>query len=596
MYIRQYEIIGELGAGGMGVVLKAFDPSLRRTVAIKMIGGHDDIMATLHEGKRGSKSPALDQDKRMALIREARAVSNLRHPNIVEVLDYGQQHGLLFIVMEYLEGNTLDHLIPSQADIPFERKLDIMSQVCDGLAYAHDQGLVHRDIKPSNIFLLANGRIKIVDFGLANKLTNLPALRPVLAGTPPYMAPEVFQRVQCDSRTDIWSTGITLFQLLTGELPFVGSSIGELLREIVQKPVPTLTASIPRHIELDSILKRALAKNPAHRYKSAYELACDLRGIGSPELWNKLFQFDVNHTTTFEKTAFADIRCSQHKLRFSIGLVDIEGRVPIRPVQIKATRFKTRLQSINFVQPLIVILSVLCLAANFLPTHYAFLYAIEACIIVVACLVFYAVFYTGATFAEKLSSIPRCRSCKRWMTIKSEWNSHVQNDAVASQGYADCLTALHHGLWSDAAKLMQSYGRKDVPLHSETVVSPPIRLQLAFFDCDLCGHRAARLIAHDKAYSSWIARPEQVEVYGKLSKRGAGKPSRTASIGNWGLVLSRVAVSTLAMVRINIRLFVFITFFALIALYVYTHPPRFQPRRTNQQLPTPSRQYTVPPR
>lgn len=595
MYIRQYEIIGQLGAGGMGIVLKAFDPGVHRTVAIKMIGGHDDIMATLHEGKRGSKSPALDQDKRMALIREARAVSNLRHPNIVEVLDYGQQHGLLFIVMEYLEGNTLDRLIPSQGNIPFERKLDIMSQVCDGLAYAHDQGLIHRDIKPSNIFLLTDGRIKIVDFGLANKLATPPSLRPVLAGTPPYMAPEVFQRVLFDSRVDIWSTGITLFQLLTGELPFVGPSTGELLREIVQKPVPTLAASIPRHIELDSILKQALAKNPAHRYKRAREFACDLRGIGSPELWNRLFQLDADSATALKKTTGIDASASQHKLRFNIGLVDIEGRVPIRSLQIKATRFKTRLR-LNVLVALIVIWTPCTLTGLiyqlFLPDGPAIKPIVCIFVPAVAIVASWFILYTFATFAEKLASIPHCHSCNRWMTLKSEWNTYVQNDSVASQGYADCLTALHHGLWSDAAKLMQSYGRKDVPLHTETVVS----LQLAFFDCNLCGHRAARLIAHDKLYSSWIARPEQVEAYKKLSKRGAVKPSRTASIGNWGLVLTRAAVSTLTMVRINLRLLVFFAFFALIALYVYTHPPRFQPRGTYQQLPKPSRQHTVPPR
>lgn len=592
-------MLDELGAGGMGIVLKAFDPGTRRTVAIKMIGGRADILASLQRGGRRSSSPALDQYQRIALIREARAVSELSHPNIVEVLDYGQQHGLLFVVMEYLEGKSLDRMIPGYTDIHLRTIVDVMSQVCDGLAYAHSRGLIHRDIKPSNIFVLPDRRVKIVDFGLAAKLTTLPALRPVVAGTPYYMAPEVFQGARYDARVDIWSAGVTLYQLLTGELPFVGSSTAILLREIMNSPVPPLDPSIPQKIELDAILRRALAKNPAQRFASADEFSSDLRSLEPTESWGRPLSADHSSVAEFNTVTVSPQRDPHDKLRFYIGLTDTIETVSIRSGQIRATKVKLKIRSLDRWRLLFISATALYLVAAFLPlvvpgsyfNNYRLLgswgrfnltWLLLLCAVGAPAVAAWGIAFTALTFAEKLAEIPRCRSCKGWMKDVSVWTGYVRNDTEASLGYADCLTALRSNLWQDAAKLLLAYGNESAPLHSDVLVSPAMRLQLAFFDCNLCCHQAARLTTQDKVYSNWTARSEYVEAHRAHRSKVATKRARIDRLYDELFVMARATVLTVTSLRINLRAVVLVLFFVSVAWYAMTHRPRYSPRQNYQ--------------
>ena len=265
--IGKYEITGILGRGGMGVVYRAEDKRIGRKVAIK----------TLTEGFSGQPE-MLER-----FYREAQA-GILQHPNIVIVYDLGDEDGVPFIVMEFVEGEPLDKIIASGRQISLIEKLGIIEQVCLGLGYAHQRGVVHRDIKPANVIVQPGGHAKIVDFGIArvqssNKETGLTRTGNVI-GTIHYIAPERLKGRPFDGRSDIFSTGVMLYLLLTGQLPFTGEDM-TVLQKLVNDPhppLPTYLANYPP--ALDGIVDRALAKDPDQRYATAEEFAADLHALG----------------------------------------------------------------------------------------------------------------------------------------------------------------------------------------------------------------------------------------------------------------------------------------------------------------------------
>lgn len=265
--IGKYEITGILGRGGMGVVYRAQDRRIGRLVAIK----------TLTEGFSGQPE-MLER-----FYREAQA-GILQHPNIVIVYDLGDEDGVPFIVMEYVDGEPLDKLIASGRQLPLVEKLSVIEQVCTALGYAHQRGVIHRDIKPANVIVQPDGQAKIVDFGIARVQsskaeTGLTRTGNVI-GTVHYIAPERLKGQPFDGRSDIFSTGVMLYLLLAGQLPFTGEDLA-VLQKLVNEPAPplrTYLASYPP--ELDAILDRALAKDPAQRYATAEEFAADLHALG----------------------------------------------------------------------------------------------------------------------------------------------------------------------------------------------------------------------------------------------------------------------------------------------------------------------------
>ena len=263
--IGRYLITGRIGRGGMGMVYRGLDEALEREIAVK----------TLHaEG-------SLDADSRRRFEVEARAAARLAHPNIVTVFELGEDRGLPFIAMEMLPGADLDALLRSGEEIPLTEKLDVIVQVCRGLAYAHERGIVHRDIKPSNVRLLEDGTAKIMDFGIAKLGGTHLTKTGMMVGTVHYMSPEQVRGKPLDGRSDVFSAGVILYELLAGERPFRGEGATQVLYKIVNEepPPPDLAALGGLGPKLQSILSRALAKDPDARYPGAKALADELAAV-----------------------------------------------------------------------------------------------------------------------------------------------------------------------------------------------------------------------------------------------------------------------------------------------------------------------------
>jgi serine/threonine protein kinase len=262
----RYEILGELGRGGMGVVYSAKDPLIGRTVAVKTI-------RLSEEGTGMSHAQLVERFQT-----EARAAGLLTHPNIVVIFDAGETDGLYYITMELVNGKSLQSLLDSGEKFPLARVLRIMEQVCSALQFAHDHHVVHRDIKPANIMLAADDLVKITDFGTAKILQYGAVQQSSAMGTPGYISPEQIKGKAVDRRTDIFSLGVMLYQLTTGEKPFRGQDIASILYRILNEdpaPPQTLNPSLP--LGVSSTIMKAMAKSPHLRYENCSELLEDLK-------------------------------------------------------------------------------------------------------------------------------------------------------------------------------------------------------------------------------------------------------------------------------------------------------------------------------
>lgn len=258
----RYEIIKTIGEGGMANVYLANDNILERKVAIKVLRGD---LSTDEKFIRRFK-------------REALSVSNLSHPNIVEVYDVGEEDGNYYIVMEYIEGKTLKQLLQKRGALTLTEVIDIMSQLTDGLSHAHEAYIIHRDIKPQNIMIEDNGLIKITDFGIAMALnsTQLTQTNSVM-GSVHYLPPEQANGKGSTIKSDIYSLGILMYELLTGSVPFKGDTAVEIALKHMKEKIPSIrkqNPTIPQSVE--NIVLKATAKNPKNRYDSVREMHSDL--------------------------------------------------------------------------------------------------------------------------------------------------------------------------------------------------------------------------------------------------------------------------------------------------------------------------------
>ena len=262
--LGQYRLVERLGKGGMAEVYKAYQPSLDRYVAIKVLHAYF----------------AEEEDFRNRFQREARAVARLRHPNIVQIYDFGVEGDIYYMAMEFLAGGTLkQRLRQTEALLPHQEVLRIVERVAAALDYAHARGIYHRDVKPANIMLTDDNQVILTDFGLAKMAEGSQYTRSGLSvGTPEYMAPEQGQGLPVDHRADVYSLGVVLYELLTGQLPYTADTPVAVIFKHIKDPLP-----LPRTInpaldeKLERVILKALAKSPADRYQSAGELAVALR-------------------------------------------------------------------------------------------------------------------------------------------------------------------------------------------------------------------------------------------------------------------------------------------------------------------------------
>ena len=263
--LGRYELIGELGQGAMGVVYKARDPLIDRIVAIKTIN-----LALAQEEK---------EEYEGRFYQEAKAAGRLSHPNIVTIYDVGKSGDIAYIAMEFLQGCELRDLLREKRNLPVEQILDVVAQVASGLSYAHEHDIVHRDIKPSNIMLVRDGQIKITDFGIARMASSMVHTQTgMVLGSPKYMSPEQLLGKVIDQRSDIFSLGVMLYEMLTGEAPFTGENVNSIMFQTLNTVLPapsTLNSSVPDM--LNFIVAKALTKNVEDRYQNARDFAQDLR-------------------------------------------------------------------------------------------------------------------------------------------------------------------------------------------------------------------------------------------------------------------------------------------------------------------------------
>jgi serine/threonine-protein kinase len=284
--IGRYQILERVGKGGMGVLYRGVDSILDREVAIKV------MLVDFSEDT---------EQMRPRFYREAQAAAKLQHSNIVTIFEFAEDQNIPYIVMEFLRGTPLDARIASPLPLTLDDKLNIVAQLCSALNYAHQQGVVHRDIKPANLFILPDGTVKLLDFGVAKLTTSTLTRQGDVLGSVSYMSPEqVSGSESLDGRSDIFSAGVMLYELLAGRKPFAGDSptatIVKILRE-EPPPLETFAAGLPPR--LLAAVRKALAKEPADRFQSAGELGRELQNI------RRTLQPVVSEAPGLEETRFA---------------------------------------------------------------------------------------------------------------------------------------------------------------------------------------------------------------------------------------------------------------------------------------------------
>src|SRR5262245_61072402 len=271
-----YEILSPLGSGGMGEVYRARDPRLNRVVALKVL----------------PETTAGDPERRSRFEREAQSIAALSHPNIVTIFAVEEADGVLFLTMEYVDGKPLSDLIV-KGGLPVAQILNLAIPLADAVSAAHQKGITHRDLKPANVMIGADGRLKVLDFGLAKLMeaplaemavTGLPTVvltaEGRIVGTVAYMSPEQAEGKPVDSRSDIFSLGVMLYEMVTGARPFTGDTAGSTITSILRdtpRPITELNPGVPR--DLARIVRHCLVKDAEHRYQSAKDLRNDLEDV-----------------------------------------------------------------------------------------------------------------------------------------------------------------------------------------------------------------------------------------------------------------------------------------------------------------------------
>ena len=257
--IGRYQILERVGRGGMGVLYRGFDPILDREVAVKV------MLADFSEDT---------EQMRPRFYREAKSADKLQHRNIVTIFEFAEENNQPHIVMEFLRGSPLSSRMEEAPPLTLDDKLDIVAQLCTGLGYAHSQGVVHRDVKPANVFILQDGTVKLLDFGIAKLATSTLTRQGDVVGSAPYMSPEQIAGVQdLDGRSDVWSTGVLLYELLCGRKPFDGEGLTTVIAGILREQPQALDTRVPGLPKaLVDVVSKALEKDRDKRFQNAEQL------------------------------------------------------------------------------------------------------------------------------------------------------------------------------------------------------------------------------------------------------------------------------------------------------------------------------------
>ena len=290
--LGRFEIVRELGRGAMGIVYEARDPAIGRRVAIKTVKAHQTM---------GEPGEIMERFRR-----EASAAGTLSHQNIVTVYDVGEQDGVVYIAMEFLEGQPLDEILEERRCLPIKECVEIVAQVLDGLGHAHEHGVVHRDVKPANIVVNDNGNAKVADFGIAHTFDSTLTRTGTLIGTPNYMSPEQFAAGHIDGRSDLFSAAVILYELLTGERAFHGDNLSTMMHNVMNsEPVPVSKVNLHVPEPLAAVLEKAISKKPLSRYQTAAEFAAALRESVKESPDPAILKSDIRETDGIQKTVLS---------------------------------------------------------------------------------------------------------------------------------------------------------------------------------------------------------------------------------------------------------------------------------------------------
>jgi serine/threonine protein kinase len=333
--IGRYEILGLIGSGGMGVVYRGRDPRLKRVVAIKQ----------LTEGFRDNP------DMMARFYAEAEKQAQLDHRNIVVVYEAGDQDGDPYIVMQFVDGETLKEKLNAGKRLELRLVLSVVEQVCLALAYAHRKQLIHRDVKPANIIVQPDETAKLFDFGIAREESGLDRTLThtgVIVGTPAYMAPERFKGVSVDGRSDLFSAGVLLYELLTGKSPFEAPDVHAVGNKVSSYEPPALSTVLSGcPPSLDAILARALAKSPLDRYATGDDMARDLREANADLVRGQVAEFMAQAESLFDQRQFLSAQSALHKV-LMLDSQNSAGKALLQRVALQITQYERERKAREF--------------------------------------------------------------------------------------------------------------------------------------------------------------------------------------------------------------------------------------------------------
>ncbi len=300
--LGRYQILEEIGRGAMGIVYLAYDSQIKRKIAVKTF----NIEQMVDTSER--------EEFKLRFQRESQLAGNLSHSNIIAIHDVGEEEGISFIAMELVEGENLAEKIAKNYRFSIEEIVNIFEQLCQGMSYAHQQGVIHRDLKPSNILIRKDGLIKIADFGIARALGATITASHKTLGTPAYMSPEQIMGGRIDLRSDIFSLGIILYQMLTGERPFAGEINSTIIYRIINEdPIPPRKINLLVPPAFNHIVLKALSKDPAERYQSCEELLNDMKNYKSLKQPETLPTLALNEDKTVREPGAIKEKASSKK-------------------------------------------------------------------------------------------------------------------------------------------------------------------------------------------------------------------------------------------------------------------------------------------